>query len=554
MKQLFAMGSDSVIFAPKYFMRSLLFLVSLLMVACGKPQEYDQSKIFRYNESAGITSLDPAFARNQANIWAVNQLFSGLVQMDNDLRVQPAIAHSWEVADSGLCYTFHLRTDVYFHENECFDTREDRRVKAEDFLYSFERLVSPGLAAPGSWIFQNVAYFTEVNDSTFQMELKAPFAPFLGLLSMQYASVVPREAVEFYGKGFREHPVGTGPFYFKLWMENEKLVLRKNQDYFEVDEKGQKLPYLEAVAITFVPDKQAAFLEFIKGNLDLISGIDASYKDELLTFGGELQEKYTDRFEVYRQPYLNTEYLGILVDSSQKEMQGSPLLDVRIRQAINYGFDRVKMMKYLRNNIGTPALAGMIPKGLQAYSPEAVEGYAYNKEKALALLADAGYPNGNGLPEITLQTNASYLDLCEYIQGELSGLGIPLEVEVTPPSTLRQAMATSKVPFFRGSWIGDYPDGENYLSLFYSNNWTPNGPNYTHFKNRQFDSWYRQATSETNDSIRVNLYRRMDSLVMAQAPVVPLYYDQVLRFYPKNVRGLEGNALNLLDLKGVSKN
>ncbi|WP_417593085.1 ABC transporter substrate-binding protein [Owenweeksia hongkongensis] len=534
-------------------MRYTLFSFLFLLLACSPQKQYDDTLIFRYNEAAGITSLDPAFSRNQANIWAVNQLFNGLVQMDDDLKVQPCIAKSWEISDSGMTYTFHLRDDVLFHANECFENDEQRRVVAEDFKYSFERVQSTYLAAPGSWVFANVLTFDAPDDSTFVIYMKQPFPPFLGILSMKYCSVVPEEAVNYYGNSFREKPVGTGPFYFKIWAENEKLVLRKNIEYFEKDEEGNSLPYLESVAISFIPDKQSAFLEFIKGNLDLISGIDASYKDELLTHTGELQERYAESFNLYRQPYLNTEYLAFLVDSSQTIMEGSPILDVRIRQAINYGFDRKKMMRYLRNNIGEPANYGMIPRGLASFDTSRVVGYDYNPEKAKALLAEAGYPNGAGLPPIKLQTNASYLDLCEYIQGEVAGIGIKMEVEVTPPSTLRQSIATSKVPFFRASWIGDYPDGENYLSLFYSENWAPNGPNYTHFKNPVFDSLYQRATAETNDSNRMVLYSKMDSLVMAQAPVVPLYYDQVLRFYPNTVSGLGGNAMNLLDLKRVRK-
>ncbi|MEQ9262077.1 MAG: ABC transporter substrate-binding protein [Owenweeksia sp.] len=535
-------------------MRFILVLLSIFfLAACSTPVAYNDSLIFRYNESAGITSLDPAFSRNQANIWAVNQLFNGLVQMDNDLRVQACIAKKWELSDSGKTYTFHLRKDVRFHRDDCFKDPQDRVVTAKDFLYSFERLRSKELAAPGSWVFQKVESFKAPDDTTFVVQLSQAFPPFLGLLSMKYCSVIPREAVEYYGTRFREHPVGTGPFHFKIWVENEKLILRRNTDYFEQDSAGTKLPYLESVAITFIPDKQSAFLEFVKGRLDLVSGIDASYKDELLTFSGKLQAKYQDRFEVYRQPYLNTEYLAFLVDSSEGNSAQKVLLNQKVRQAINYGFDRKKMMRYLRNNIGTPAEAGMIPKGLITYNLDRIPGYSYQPEKAAELLKEAGYPKGQGLPEITLQTNSSYLDLCEYIQGELSSLGIRLQVEVTPPSTLRQAMATSKVPFFRASWIGDYPDAENYLSLFYSKNWAPNGPNYTHFKNEQYDRWYREATSQTNDSLRIRLYQRMDSLVIAEAPVVPLYYDQVLRFYPKTISGLRGNALNLLDLKGVMK-
>ncbi len=535
-------------------MRILFALFGFIFLgACSSPQSYDESQIFRYNEAAGITSLDPAFARNQANIWGVNQLFNGLVQMDNDLQVRACIAHSWEISDSGRSYTFHLRTDVLFHKNPCFQSPEQRKLTAEDFLYSFERLRSSDLAAPGSWVFQKVEDFKVINDSTFHIRLQEAFPPFLGILSMKYCSVVPREAVEYYGADFRQNPVGTGPFYFKIWVENEKLVLRRNNEYFENDETGTALPYLESVAISFIPDKQSAFLEFVKGELDLVSGIDASYKDELLTFSGELQPKYQDRFAVYRQPYLNTEYLAFLVDSTEGSAANPALLNLKVRQAINYGFDRKKMMKYLRNNIGTPAIGGMIPRGLQAYDPEKIPGYSFNPEKAAQLLVEAGYPGGKGLPEINLQTNASYLDLCEYIQGELTSLGIRLQVEVTPPSTLRQAIATSKVPFFRASWIGDYPDAENYLSLFYSPNWTPGGPNYSHFKNEQFDEWYRAAASQTNDSLRVRMYQKMDSLMISQAPVVPLYYDQVLRFYPKSIEGLQGNAMNMLDLKRVKK-
>jgi len=525
-----------------------------LLAACNNKDPYKDKQIFRYNEAAGISSLDPAFARNQANIWATNQIFEGLVQMDDQLRVQPALAKSWEITDSGRVYTFRLRQGVFFHQDQCFENDAQRKLTAADFEYSFDRLRSNALAAPGSWVLKNVDKFQALNDSTFQISLKEPFAPFLGILSMKYCSVVAPEAVQHYGGDFRSNPVGTGPFYKKLWVENEKLVLRKNTEYYDQDSAGNALPYLDAVAISFVPDKQSAFLEFVKGNNDLISGIDASYKDELLTFEGELQEKYQERFELFRQPYLNTEYLAFLVDSSAGIMDDSPILNEKLRQAINYGFNRQKMMTYLRNNIGTPATSGMVPKGLPTYQAEAGYGYQYKPEKAARFLAEAGYPKGDGLPEITLQTNDSYLDLCEYIQGELARIGIKIQVEVTPPSTLRQAVATSKVPFFRASWIADYPDAENYLSLFYSENFTPGGPNYTHFSNETFDSLYTYAGGLNDESKRIELYRKMDSLVMAHAPVVPLYYDQVLRFYPKNIEGLEGNAMNMLSLKKVKKN
>jgi peptide/nickel transport system substrate-binding protein len=525
----------------------------VLLAACSGPPERDPQTIFRYNESAGIGSLDPAFARNQAHIWAVHQLFNGLVQMDDKLRVKPAIAQRWEVRDSGHTYRFYLRDDVYFHADPCFDSLAQRQVTAPDFVYSFDRLTSEALAAPGAWVFKNVAGYRAVNDTILDIRLKQPFSPFLGLLTMKYCSVVPREAIEKYGSDFRRHPVGTGPFRFKRWVENELLVFRRNERYFERDVKGNRLPYLEAVAISFVPDKQSAFLGFLKGELDLLSGLDGSYKDELLTHDGRLRKRYQDRFLVYRQPYLNTEYLGFLVDSNARATEGSPVLNRKIRQAINYCFDRERMIRYLRNGIGTPAHAGMIPAGLPAYDTSRIQGYHYDPQKARRLLREAGYPGGKGLSPIKLVTNSSYRDLCEYIQAEAQKVGIPLEVEVTPPSTLRQGKATGKLPLFRASWIADYPDAENYLSLFYSQNFAPEGPNYTHFSDPTYDSLYRRARGTLNDSLRRRLYQRMDQRVIEQAPVVPLYYDQVLRFYPKHVHDLGGNALNLLTLKRVWK-
>ncbi len=531
----------------------LLFGVFTIVYSCGGPPEQHTSQIFRFNAHSGIATLDPAFARDQYSNWSANLLYNGLTQMDRKLRVQPALATRWEILDSNTRYIFHLRDDVFFHKNVCFGKDSTRKVTAHDFVYSFERLRSSSLAAPGSWVFANVQSFSALSDSVLEIKLTQPFPPFLGILSMKYCSVVPQEAVEYYADEFRSNPVGTGPFYKKLWVANEKLVLRKNNAYWENDSTGVQLPYLEAVAISFIPDKQSAFMEFVKGNMDLVSGIDPSYKDEILTFEGTLQEKYSEKFELYRQPYLNTEYLGFLMDTGMVALIGSPLKEKKIRQAINYGFDRKKMLKYLRNSIGEPATSGMMPIGLDAFDASKVPGYAYNPEKAAELLAQAGFPKGQGLPEITLETNASYLDLCEYMQSELGKVGVRLKVEVSPPSSLRQAIATSKVSFFRASWIGDYPDGENYLSLFYSENKAPNGPNYTQFSNAKFDVWYKQAAIAQSDSLRMCLYQKMDSLLMAEATVVPLYYDQVLRFYPKNVHGLEGNAMNMLDLKRVWK-
>ena len=228
-------------------------LLLVVLVSCGKREDPNEGlSIFKYNESAGILTLDPIYAKDLPHIWACNQLYSSLVAFDEAMDVVPRVAHSWDISEDGTVYTFHLRQDVRFHQDESIP--EGRVVKAEDVCYSFNRVVDKTLNSPGSWIFASVAHddgqyaFRALDDSTFQVTLSKPFPPFLGILSMTYASVVPREAVEYYGDDFRSHPVGTGPFHFQYWNEGVKLVFRRNPDYFEVDEKGEKLPYLDAVA------------------------------------------------------------------------------------------------------------------------------------------------------------------------------------------------------------------------------------------------------------------------------------------------------------------
>jgi len=526
----------------------LLLLFVLSLTGCHTAYKKSNLKVFRYNEHSNISSLDPAFAKTLANTWVVNQLFNSLVQLDDSLHIQPDVAKSWNISNQGKTYTFKLRNDVYFHRHILFGIDSTRAVVAQDFTYSFNRLKDPKVASPGGWILQNVANYEAISDSVFQINLKKAFPPFLGLLAMKYCSVVPKEAVDYFGDKFREHPIGTGPFKFKLWIENTKLVFLKNTEYHEVDSQGYKLPYLDAVAITFLPDKQSEFLQLIQGNLDYITGLDPSYKDDIIDFNGHLNPRYANKLYMISGPYLNTEYLGFLLDPKKK----NAIQNINLRKAVNYGFDRKKMIRFLRNGIGTPAVNGIIPKGLPAFSN--IKGYSFNPEKAKEYLKKYITETGDKYPKIAINTDATYLDLCEYIQRELQKIGIEVAVDVNPPATLRQAKANGKLPVFRASWIADYPDAENYLSLFYSQYFAPNGPNYTHFNSPVFDKLYEQSFTMMPLKERYKLYRKMDSLVMAEAPIVPLYYDQVVRFVQKNVTGLEVNPINLLQLKWVNKN
>jgi len=518
-----------------------------ILCSCGIDSDIEKENlVFRYNEHANINTLDPAFARTLQDTWVANQLFNGLVQLDSNLNIIPCIAKNWTISEDGLDYEFTLKDDVYYHKHNLFGKDSTRKVVAEDFVYSFNRLRDPKVAAPGSWVLNKVNDFEAINDSLFKISLTQPLPAFIGLLSMKYCSVVPKEIVDFYGNNFRSKPIGTGPFQFKRWEENIKLVFRKNPNYFEKDSLGNSLPYLEAISITFLPDKQSEFLQFVQGNLDFLNSLDASYKDELLTAEGNLREFYANSINMIRGPYLNTEYLGFYLDSKTPEIQSE-----LIRKAINYGFDRKKMMVYLRNGIGNPANGGFIPIGLAGY--DETIGFDYQPEKARTLIEQFKKETGITNPEITLTTTNNYLSFCEFIQHELEKLGLNINVDVMPEATLRTARSNGKVDMFRSSWVADYLDAENYLSIFYSKNFAPNGSNYFHFKNKEVDSLYNKAFTIINIEQRRHLYTTIDSIAMQNAIMVPLYYDEVIRFTRKNVKNLGINPINLLDLKRVKK-
>jgi len=547
-RMLSALGRLSI-----YEIRNVI-LVACFIAGCNS-QNISDKKAFIYNETTGIATLDPAFAKNQSIMWAVHQLYNTLVEIDTGLNIVPSLAKNWDISSDRLTYTFHLRTDVFFHDNAAFSNGKGRKMIAPDIVYSLGRIKDKKTASSGAWIFNNrIAEngFIALDDSTFQLKLLRPFQPILGILSMQYCSIVAKEAVDKYGIDFRRNPCGTGPFKFKFWEEGQALVLEKNEHYWEKDERGNNLPYIDAVKISFFDNKATEFLQFRQGRLSFINDIDPSFKDEVLTKKGVLRKDWQNKIVLQKHAYLNTEYFGILVDENNPLVKTSPLKIKAVRQAMNYAFDRRKLMMYIRNSIGIPAESGIVPDGLPSKNVQLVKGYTYNPAKASALLKEAGFENGNGLPVIKLLTIPIYEDIASFCAKQMEEAGIKVQVEVVQKALLLEQTAKSQATFFRGSWIGDYPDAENYMAMFYSKNPAP--PNYTRYSNPDFDALYEKALMETNDSLRYSLYRQMDQIVINDAPVIPVWYDVAIHLVNKNITDFDANALNLLELRRVKIN
>lgn len=522
-----------------------------LLVSCGT-EHADNKNVFCYNESNGITSLDPAFARDLEIMWATNQLFDGLVELNDSLQITPSVSESFSISDDLLTYTFFLRRDVYFHNNSCFPHEQGRKVVASDVVYSFNRILDNQVASPGKWIFEKVSDsgFSAPNDSIFIIQLKEPFSPFLGLLTTQYANIVPHESVEVYGSDFRNHPVGCGPFQFAFWYENVALVFHKNPNYYLKDESGNSLPYLDAVKIDFVKDMSAEYQGLLQGKYDFMSGIHNAFKDELLDPNGNLSPAYASQLYLQKTHFIKTDYLGFVVDPSLQSNKA--LLDPRVRMALHLSLNKKDMVKHLRNNTVIPADFGFCsPAAAKNLNTEQL--IAFNKKQALDLLAEAGFPNGKNLPTIVLSTTSDYADLMEYIQHEWQQLGIPCEIQQLQGAAFRDQASKCQLSVFRKSWLADYAHPENFYSVFTNSRFAPNGPNYTHFHNSEYEKTYSKL-GRTNSTDSTLVYsKKLEAMLNEETPVIPLYYDQVMHFIRSNIKNLPTNSVNMLDLRRVKK-
>jgi len=516
-------------------------------------------KVFRYNQTGGLTNLDPAFANIRANVWATSQIYNGLFGFSKTLDPHPELVTQWEVSEDGKTYTFTIRSDVRFHDNDCFKGGRGRDLVAEDFVYSFKRVLKEG---SGAWVFADKVItnadgvtpsdtcFKTLDTHRFRIHLKKRFTAFLHILAMPYCFVVPKEAVEKYGKDFRKNPVGTGPFTLKKWDEGQKLLLAKNENYWEKDSKHVALPYIDAVEISFWENRNTEFLEFDGGKLDFLCNLAETSRDQILEKNGSgtIKEKFARKFAVHKTPYLNTEYVGFFLEGDAKT---NPLLNLKVRQALSYAINRVELVSFRRNGLGMPADYGFVPYALPSFDSTKVKGYPYNPKKAQELLKEAGFPEGKGLPTIKLNTYESDKEIAEQLQENWKEIGVKVQIESNQFSTHRELVGNGKANMFRGSWIGDYPDAENYLALGYSKNFPTKGPNFFHFSNKEYDKLFDEAHESDNLFTRYDDYQKMDQILMDNAVLLPLYYDEIIQLKQPYVTGLEINAMNNLVLKNV---
>jgi peptide/nickel transport system substrate-binding protein/oligopeptide transport system substrate-binding protein len=472
-------------------------------------------------------SLDPAFMTDIYSVTVANNLFDGLVEFDKDLNIMPAIAELWKISRDRRLYTFQLRQGVKFHNG--------REVTAEDFVFSFSRILHPDTHSPVASLFLNIEgakAFHEGKNSevkglqaldryTLKIELDQPFAPFLSILAMINAKVIPKEALD---ADFSRNPVGTGPFKFNNWNPGKEIILTANDAY------NLGRPYLDTLYFQIYPniEWEKVFADFERGFLD--QSIIPSNRYDSITSG-----RYQKQYNLVSKPTLNLVYIGM--NCRQK-----PLDDVRVRQAMAMAVDITTIVTKITKRGSIPA-KGILPPGIAGFDPE-FQGYGYNRVRARKLLAEAGYPGGNGIPPLEIWT----VSKAESVQKELmaykdylADIGIQIIPKVADSwKHFIKLINEKRVPLYYAAWYADYPDPDNFLYVLCHSKSRTNRMGY---QNSEIDHLLESARQEVDYMKRIETYREVQKRVMAEAPLIAQHVNSFNYLFQPWVKGIEVSYL-----------
>lgn len=562
-------------------------LIAGLFASCGDPNstaggshkakgDVYYGGVFKMNEVEDFRNLYPLNITEVTSHRIANQVYEGLVKLSQeDLTVVAGLAEKWEKNTDASQWTFHLRKGVKFHDDPCFTDGKGREVTAKDFIFCFEKLCS---SSPENQQFGNtfkdrvvgadeyfqstldkkplaggVAGIKALDDYTIQISLLHPFAGFLNILSTPGCWVYPHEALEKYGVDMRVKCVGTGPFQVKSIKEGEAVVLERNPNYWNVDEFGNQLPYLDAVKYTFIKEQKSALLEFKRGNLDMLFELPIEMIPDILGDLGNAKEGNAP-FEMQVVPAMSTFYYGFQHQSNIFDKK-------EVRLAFNYAIDREKIVNYTLQGEGVPGTFGIVPPCFKDYDNKALKGYTFDVDKARKYMAAAGYPDGKGFPKLTLQINSGggnrNVQTAEVIMKMLKeNLNVDVEINVMPFAEHLESLETGKANFWRAGWSADYPDPETFLTLLYGKHVPEKLSdksylNTVRYKSVRFDSIFSAAMQEVDDKKRFELYRMADQQQIDDGAIMPIFYNENYRLIQTNVKNFPANAMEYRDMTRV---
>ncbi len=531
---------------------------------------------YTLNEIRGNpSSLDPVRMNSKVEDDIGSNIFDKLVENNSRLELVPELAKSWDISPDGKTYTFHLRTDVLFHDDSCFPGGHGRKLNAKDVKYSFERVCNPSTLTSGYWVFQDiveganeyfngdgaqagstvpreVSGFRVVDDSTFVVQLTKPFAPFLEHLTTSFGYITPHEAVEHYGKDFFQHPVGTGAFRFSYWKPDQEILLTRNPNYWEHDSAGNQLPLLDEVKYTLIKDDKTLMQSFLQGSEDEDFTIPTESFQQIVTPEKELTSQYTGKYALQHVSAMNSYFMEFLCSKP-------PFDNMALRRAMSFAVDRESIVKFvLKSAPHSPAEHGIIPPAFSRYPIDDVHGIAYNLDSARFWLDRAGYPNGHGAPSITLAVynEPRPMQIAEAVQEMWMKIGLDVQLQIMQSAQLLDGSEDGKLGLWLTRWYADYPEPENFLNLL-NGRLIPKQaglksyPNSARWNSERFNDLFYQAIGTTDESQRMKLYAGAEDVAAYEAPSIPLFYEEHYRLLQPYVRDNPLDPMNRIDLKYV---
>ncbi len=557
-------------FLPRTHLRlvgrlSLLLALGAGLLGCGpaRPAASSSAAAVLFGETSRIRGFDPVKAGDFATALAVGRIYEGLLQYayrERPYRLEPLLATALpELAADGLTYTFRVRPGIYFQDDPCFRASggRGRELTAEDFVYSILRVADQKNASTGYWAFQGrivgldefraasglarptdysqrVSGLRALDRYTLSITLTQPYPQLLWVLTMPYAAAVPHEAVDFYGREFVNHPVGTGPFILQSWRPNYRLEYARNPQWAargraEFDPlTAEPLPRLDGLVEYVIADDTTKWMMFLEGHLDRLGAIARDNWEAVLTPDRRLRQDLTARgIRLSAHPTLEIYYIGFNMDD--------PLVGTNrlLRQALTCAFNTQSWLAFYNQRVLRPR--GPIPPALMR-AAEGPERFPFDLERARRLLAQAGYAQGldprtGRRLQLTLDLaaadSAEVRQSTELIVDFMDKIGVIIRPCYNNKPAFFDKIERRQAQMFRLSWSADYPDAQNFLQLFYSANASP-GPNRTNYSNPEFDALYERIRGMADTPERTALYAQMAAIVVEDSPWIfthsPLVY------------------------------
>ncbi|MBR9892457.1 ABC transporter substrate-binding protein [bacterium] len=464
-----------------------------------------------------VATLDPAIGYDWQNWSMIKSLFDGLMDyVPGTTELRPGLAESYEVSEDGTVFTFTLREGVTFHNG--------REMTAEDVKYSLDRVTTPETQSPGAGFFASIAGFDEISAGeadtlsgvevvdplTVKITLSRPDATFLHVMALNFASIVPKEAVDEYGTDFGKHPVGTGAFKLGEWTIGQRLVFEKNAEYWR-----DGVPYLDGVTFEVGQEPIVALLRLQQGEVDVPGdGIPPAKFQEVM---GDPDQAA----RVVEGGQLHTGYITLNVGIE-------PLDQLPVREAINMAINKERITQII-NGRAVPATQPL-PPSMPGYTG-GYEGFAFDAEAAKAKLAEAGLGDGFSTELFVMNTDPNPR-IAQAIQQDLKAIGVDVEIRSLAQANVIEAGGAGEAPMIWSggmAWIADFPDPSNFYGpILGCAGAGEGGWNWSKFCDESIDAMATEADSFTDPSApeRLEMWSDVYMNVMEEAPWVPVFNEQ----------------------------